>query len=654
MAEPRRRVPRRRGYDYGPYLDGPDPLAPPFDLRAALDKIGRDVMAGSSPQQALRELLRQGMKNRRGLDDLTRQLWQRRRELKQDNRVDGTLQEVRELLAKALEAERKTLATQTGEDARFKEMDLDTLPDNTGRAVRALGEYDWQSAEARQAYQDILDLLGREMLDQRFSGMKEALQNATPEDVERVQQMLDDLNSLLENRSAGNDTTEQFQQFMDKHGDFFPENPRNVDELIDTLAARAAAAQRMMQSLSAEQRAELAELSQQAFGDPRLSQALGQLDAQLQNLRPGEDWSGSERFRGDNPMGLGEATRAMEELGRLDQLTDQLGQSYPGARLDDIDLDDLGATLGEQARADVEELAALERELREQGVFERAPDGSLRLSPKALRRLGESALRDVVDKIGSRRGDRATRRSGAAGEPTGASRPWAFGDTESWNVPRTLLNAQLRWAGGDDRMMDVADVEIIETEHRTRAVVALCVDTSWSMVQDGRWVPMKRTALALHQLISTRFRTDALQLITFGRGAEKVELGDLIGLEGAYVQGTNLHHALLLAGEHLHRHPDAVPVVLVVTDGEPTAHVDTDGHLEFCYPPRPETLRATVQELDRLTARKAAMTFFVLGDDPRLMSFMDNLARRCHGRVVAPDLDGLGAEVVADYLRTRQ
>jgi uncharacterized protein with von Willebrand factor type A (vWA) domain len=649
-----RRTARRRGYAYGPYLDGPDPLAPPVDLRAALDKIGADVMEGSSLQQALRELLRQGMGDRRGLDELTRQLWQKRRDLQRNNRIDGTLQEVRELLDRALTAEKAALARQDSDDARFKELDLETLPDNTARAVRALSEYDWESADGRAAYQEIQDLLGREMLDQRFAGMKEALQQATPQDVEQIQQMLNDLNALLAAHSAGADTTDQFADFMAKHGNFFPENPQTVDELIDVLAARSAAAQRMMQSLSAEQRAELAELSQQAFGSPQLGQSLEQLDAQLQSLRPGEDWSGSGRFRGDSPMGLGEATRAMEELGRLEELTEQLGQSYPGARLDDIDLDDLESVLGEQARADVDALAALERELREQGVFERAPDGSLRLSPKALRRLGESALRDVVDKIGSRRGERSTRRSGAAGEPTGASRPWAFGDTESWNVPQTLLNGQLRRAGGDDRLMDVADVEIIETEHRTRAVVALCVDTSWSMVQDGRWVPMKRTALALHQLISTRFRTDALQLITFGRGAEKVELADLIGLEGAYVQGTNLHHALLLAGEHLHRHPDAVPVVLVVTDGEPTAHVDASGGLTFAYPPQPETLQATVSELDRLSARRAAITFFVLGDDPRLAHFMDALARRCHGRVVAPDLDGLGAEVVADYLRTRQ
>ncbi|MCX6467355.1 MAG: hypothetical protein NTW05_27785, partial [Pseudonocardiales bacterium] len=416
---------------------------------------------------------------------------------------------------------------------------------------------------------------------------------------------------------------------------------------------RAAAAQRMLNSMTEAQRNELMELSQQAFGDPRLAQALSQLDAQLQGLRPGEDWEGSGRFRGENPMGMGEATRAMEELGQLDALAEQLSQSYPGARLEDIDLDSVGRHLGDQARVDARALAELQRELERQGLFTRAADGSLQLSPKALRRLGESALREVVDRIGARRGERDTHRSGAAGEATGATRPWAFGDTQAWSVPRTLLNAQLRRAGGDPRPLDVTDVEIVETEQRSRAAVALCVDTSWSMVQDGRWVPMKRTALALHQLISTRFRGDDLTLIGFGRHARRLDLGELVGLEGAWEQGTNLHHALLLAGEHLRRHPDAQPVVLVVTDGEPTAHLERDGHALFDYPTSPETLRATVAELDRVTGLRASVTFFVLGDDPRLAAFLDGLARRCGGRVVAPTLDGLGAEVVADYLRTR-
>jgi uncharacterized protein with von Willebrand factor type A (vWA) domain len=174
------------------------------------------------------------------------------------------------------------------------------------------------------------------------------------------------------------------------------------------------------------------------------------------------------------------------------------------------------------------------------------------------------------------------------------------------------------------------------------------------MVQEGRWIPMKQTALALHQLIHSRYRSDALQLITFGRTAARVEIGELVGLDGAYAQGTNLHHALMLAVEHLRKHPDATPVVLVVTDGEPTAHLLSDGTPVFAYPPQPETLRATIAELDRLSGVNAAITFFVLGDDPRLAGLVDRFARRCRGRVVAPDLDGLGAEVVADYVRTRR
>lgn len=646
--------PRRRRYAYGPYTGGPDPLAPPFDLRSAMDQIGRDVMEGSSPRQAMRELLRRGLDGRRGLDDLTREVWQRRRELQREHRLDGTLQEVRELLERALTAEREALAGEDGEDARFREMQLDTLPGDTGGAVRELSDYDWRSAEAREAYEEIRDLLGRELLDQRFQGMKEALEGATPEDVERIREMIDDLNSLLANHAAGEDTTAQFAEFMRRHGEFFPENPQDTDELIDLLAARSAAAARMLNSMSAEQQAELMELSAQAFGDPRLAQALAQLDAALQDLRPGEDWSGSGRFRGEDPLGLGEATRALEQLGQLDALAEQLAQSYPGARLEDVDLDALTDLLGEQAAVDARTLAELERELARQGLFERAADGSLRLSPKALRRLGQSVLRDVVDKLGGRSGERETRRAGAAGEATGATRPWAFGDTETWSVPRTLLNAQLRQAAGDPRRLDVSDVEVVETEQRSRAAVALLVDTSWSMVAEGRWVPMKRTALALHQLISTRFRGDALALITFGRHAQTVELGELVGLEGAYAQGTNLHHALLLAGRHLRKHSDATPIVLVVTDGEPTAHLEPNGEAYFDYPPSPLTVRATVGELDRLAGTGASVTFFALGDDPRLAIFIDDLARRCNGRVVTPTLDGLGAEVVADYLRVRR
>ncbi|WP_249044614.1 vWA domain-containing protein, partial [Crossiella equi] len=317
--------------------------------------------------------------------------------------------------------------------------------------------------------------------------------------------------------------------------------------------------------------------------------------------------------------------------------------------------DALARQLGAESTVDMRRLAELERQLRDRGLLERAPDGDLRLTPKAMRQLGDAALRDVLDQVRTRRGDRASQLAGASGERSGATRPWQFGDTEPWDVSRTVRNAVLRTAGtGSPLRLDVADVEIAETELRTRAAVALCVDTSWSMVQDGRWLPMKRTALALHHLISTRFRNDALQVITFGREAAAVDIGELTALEGAWEQGTNLHHALLLAGRHLRRHPGAQPVVLVVTDGEPTAHLEPDGESVFDYPPRPETLARTLAELDSLSRIGSNLTVFRLGEDPRLERFVDLMARRGNGRVVAPDLDGLGAAVVTDYLRHRK
>ncbi|GAB2656879.1 VWA domain-containing protein [Prescottella soli] len=642
-----------RGARYGPY-EGGDPLAPPVDLREALAAIGDDVLEGASPRQALRELLRRGFGERRGLDDLAAQANRRRRELLQRNNLGGTLDEVRELLDRAVLEERKTLARALDDDARFAEMRMEELPPSTAQAVADLADYDWRSSQAREDYEKIRDLLGRELLDQRFDGMKRQLEGATDADRERIREMLEDLNSLLDSHARGEDTTEQFRDFMNRHGEFFPENPRNTDELLDSLARRAAAAQRLRNSLTPDQRAELDALAQQAFGDPSLMNQLDRLDSHLQAARPGEDWTGSAQFRGDEGLGLGAGTSAIADVADLERLSEQLSQQYPGAQLDDIDTETLARQLGDQAVADERTLADLERALQQQGFFDRAPDGQWRLSPKAMRQLGQTWLRDVAGRLAHRGGQRDTRRAGSMGEPTGASRPWEFGDTEPWDVTRTLTNAILREPGRMPVRMTVADVEVAETEQRAQAAVALLVDTSFSMVMDGRWVPMKRTALALNHLVTTRFRGDALQLIGFGRYAQTLSAAELAGLDGAWDQGTNLHHALLLAARHLRRHPNAQPVVLIVTDGEPTAHLEPDGQAFFDYPPSARTLGLTVRELDTLARLGAQVTIFRLGDDPGLARVVDRMAERVGGRVVAPDLDGLGAAVVSDYMRMRR
>ncbi|MBD8141373.1 VWA domain-containing protein [Frigoribacterium sp. CFBP 13605] len=659
MARANRRL--HRAARYQRYADGPDPLAPPADLSEALDAVGRDVMAGTSAEAALREFLRRGGRDQTGLDDLARRVAERRRALTRDHHLDGTLHEVRELLDRALRAERAQLARDVDlddGDRALAELQLDSLPPSPAGAVAELTEYRWQSREAQDAYDEIKDLLGREMLDQRFAGMKTALENASDADREAVAEMLRDLDDLLAAHARGDDTPEQFDDFMAKHGASFPEQPGDVDALIDALAARAAAAQRLRNSMTAEQRAELDALAQQAFGSPDLMQSLERLDGTLRALRPGQDWSGSEGMDGEQGLGLGDGTGVFQDLADLDSLAEQLAQQSHGSSLDDVDLDALRRQLGEQAAVDAAALRRLEKALRDSGALRRRADGTLALTPRAMRQLGKDLLRDVAAKMSGRAGRRELRSAGGLGDRSGASREWAFGDTEPWDVTRTITNAITRTAAGGGRTdggvrIEIGDVEVHETDARTQACVALLVDTSFSMAMEDRWVPMKRTALALHTLITSRFRGDDLQLIGFGRHSEVMPIEQLVALDAKWDKGTNLHHALLLANRHFRKHPTAQPVLLIVTDGEPTSHLEPGGEVFFDYPPHPVTILRAVEQLDVARRLGARTTFFRLGDDPGLARFVDGMARRVDGTVTAPDLDDLGAAVVGSYVRTR-
>lgn len=653
---------------YGRYAGGPDPLAPPVDLAQALEAIGEDVMAGYSPERAMREFLRRGGRDQAGLDDLASRIAKKRQELLSKHNLDGTMAHIRELLDRAVLSERKQLAREMSEDARFAEMQIENLNPSTAAAVSELSDYPWHSTDAKQDYDAIKDLLGREMLDQRFAGMKQALEGATQEDRDAINQMLKDLNDLLEAHRLGEPTEQKFAEFMDRHGEHFPENPQTIEELLDALATRAAAAQRMRNSMTQEQRDELDALAGQAFGSPDLMDSLSRLDDNLRSLRPGQDWGGSERFDGEQGLGLGDGTGALQDLADLDALSEQMSQEYPGASMGDVDLELLARQLDDDAAIDAQTLAALERALKDTGLMQRGSDGALKLSPKAMRQLGKSLLKDVAQRMSGRSGARDLRRAGASGERSGATREWVFGDTEPWDVTRTLLNAQVRTAmenqdspdsaastsGRRSIRLDVSDVEVHETEARTQAAVALLVDTSFSMAMEGRWVPMKRTALALHQLISTRFRSDALELISFGRYAEVQEIERLTAREPEWEKGTNLHHGLLLAARHFRKHPSAQPVLLIVTDGEPTAHLEPGGEPFFDYPPHPLTIARSVRELDQCARLGAQTTFFRLGSDAGLARFVDQMAKRVDGSVVSPELDDLGAAVVGSYLSARR
>src|SRR6266545_3462930 len=568
---------RGPGWRYGAWRGGRDPLEPPYDVRHALDEIGDDVIAGSSPGEALRRLMRQGADGLRGLDGLRRRLRQQQRAARHRGRLDGTLERIKRLLDEAVSAERRTLFPDPSDAARLAESELDALPNDPARAVRQLAEYPWRSPEAAAKYEEIRDLLRREVLDSQFRGMKQALEGATPQDLQRVRDMLADLNQMLDDHARGRHTPEQFADFMAKHGEFFPENPGDIDELIDSLARRAAAAQRLLDSLSEGQRQELSDLVNTAFGDVGMAAEMSRLGDLLRTARPDLRWGGRDEVSGDRPLGMGDATSALR------------------------------------------------------GVF--------------------------ADLDSSGRGEHDVTDAGAAGELIGSSRPWVYGDEQPLDVVRTVKNAVLRGGRrppGEPVKLAVDDFEVMETERRTSAAVALLVDLSYSMALRGTWGAAKATALALHSLVTTRYPQDAISIIGFSNYARVLKVSELAELSWDMVQGTNLQHGLMLAQRHLVAHPDSEPVILVVTDGEPTAHLARDGQAVFAWPPMAETVALTLAEVDRCTRRGATINVFMLDTEPALVRFVERLARRNGGRVFSPDPERLGEYVVSDYLRARR
>ncbi|MGD0688046.1 MAG: hypothetical protein ABSA03_23395 [Streptosporangiaceae bacterium] len=672
-------------YRYGRYVYGPDPLALPYDVRGAVDEMGDAILAGANPADALRDLLRRGQTGRRGLDDLLRRVRDRQREVRGSGRLDGILEQARALLDTAVGQERAELFPDPSDEARLREENLDGLPADTSQAIRQLADYDWRSPAARQTFDRLRDLLRSEVLDSQFRGMKQAMSNPDPQAMQRVKDMLGDLNEMLAADARGEHTQADFDRFMERHGELFPDHPGSLEELLDSLISRMAAAEQLLRSLSPEQREELAGLMASALDDAGLAAEMARLADALRSRRPDLDragMAGGVQMSGAEPLGLGDATTALAELADLAELENALGQDYPGASLDDIDEEAVRRAFGRQAVDDVEALRRIERELERQGYLARS-GGQLDLTPKAVRRLGDTALRRIFADLsfGGRSGDHDQRDAGQAGELTGTTRAWEFGDEQPLDVPATVRNAVLRGGArlgppggargggqpprkqggsGEDRppgastvKLSAADFEVAETERRTAAVVSLLVDLSYSMQLRGTWAAAKQTALALHALLRSKFPQDAVQVVGFSNYARELHETELAGLGWDMVQGTNLHHALMLAGRHIDRHPENEPVVLIVTDGEPTAHLQRDGRSWFDWPPSPETLELTLAEVDKMTRRHAALNIFMLADDARLSAFVDNVAKRNGGRVLQAGPEHLGEYVIRDFLRTR-
>ncbi|MGF1665819.1 MAG: hypothetical protein ACFCVC_06060 [Acidimicrobiia bacterium] len=629
-----------------------DPLGAELPIDELADRLAEDVLDGWGIDNSLRRLLENGMENRfDGLRQLRERLERMRQAQRERTGRPDPLADAKQKLAEIEDLERAALAQDPGDDARFAELELDTLPDNTAARIRALREREWRSSEAREKFDELLDELRRDMLDASFRQMTEGMQSMTPEDMERVKDMMADLNAMMEQRANGlGPSQQQFDEFMAKHGEFFPENPRTFDELLEAMARRAMAMSRYMASLTPEQRRELSELMSEMMQDMDLAFQMNQLGQNLRSLAPQLPWD--ERMdMGGEPMGLSEGLDSIDQASRLDELEDALGQDYPGASLEDIDEEALRASLGDEAARDLRRLRQIEKMLEDAGVIVRS-SGRLELTPRGVRKLGERALTRVFERLKmAQAGSHEISAGGGVDEPTGQSRPWRFGDPFRLDLRKTVHNAVLRTGPSTDGVrLHPDDFEIEEAEHRTSTATVLLLDMSRSMPLRGHWLPAKRMALALHTLITTTYPEDSIQIVGFSDYARPMTPADLAEVDWEPVYGTNMEHAFNLAGRILAKHRDASKQVLLVTDGEPTAHLEGE-YVYFNWPPVRETLEKTYKEAMRLAKSGVTMNIFMLEETPGLAGFIDRLAKIVGGRVFTSTGEEIGDLIVSDYVR---
>ncbi len=632
-----------------------DPFADDVPASDLLEELSDDILMGDSPEAALRRLMRRGMQGRfSGLDALRRRLQQRRDEEQERLNLAGPLEELKERLDEIVDRERSRLSFEPSDDARMRETFLDALPPDVPGQIGELKEYRFMDPEAQRLFDELLEHVKEQVLGSYFRQLAQGMREITPEQMARFKDMLAELNGLLEARARGEDTQPAFEDFMQRYGDLFPENPRTLDELLEQMARRMAAMSRLLASLSPEQREELQGLVDQVMQDMDLAFEMDRLGANLQGMFPDAGWGEGEWGEGEDAMPMSATVDALERMHDYEELDRSIEGAYPGAALEDVDEEALRRTLGEPSVQDLRRLKQIEKMLEDAGLVQRT-GGRLEVTPRGAKKMGERALTRVFERLTrDREGTHEARDPGGLAEPTGQTRPWRFGDHGTIAVQRTVFNAVTRGGVREEGRvrLDPEDFELIEAEERTETATALLLDLSFSMPLRGHLVHAKKMALALHALIEGRYPHDTLYLIGFSDYARRLKPEDLAapGFERTY--GTNMQHAFLLAGRLLAQHPRAMRQVIMVTDGEPTAHLEGE-HAYFAWPPEAETIRRTLAEAVRLTRSGVTLNIFMLEESDGLARFMERLAERTRGRVFLMDDRQVGDFVLRDYVRRR-
>jgi uncharacterized protein with von Willebrand factor type A (vWA) domain len=621
-------------------------------MGALLEAMSDRILSGFEPGWALEEVRRTGIPgDLRGLDEVLERLRARRQKMAEALNLSGPLEGLRQRLQAVLELERTELARRADDDAGMRQALLDALPPHPAGALRELEGYDFLSPAAAAGFAELVEQLRRDVLNAYFGNLAGGLRDLGSGNLGRLKDMLADLNAMIAARARGEPY--DFESFKDRYRDYFPENPKSLDELLEVLARRMAAMSRLVAGLSPQQRQELAELASSVLDDVDLAFQIDQLVSALRELAPGEPWDESAPALGQDAMPLTTAVDAIERVSELDELEATLSGGYPGATLDDVDDDKLRRALGDDAVRDLRRLKEIENALEDAGLFNRSK-GRLELTARGARLMGERSLTRVLAKI---KREPTHRAAGGEAEPTGQTRPFTFGDADPISVQRTIHNAVLRRAAraggrstGAAVRLSAEDLEIAETESRPRTATALLLDLSFSMPLRGHWIPAKRMALALDALIESKYPEDSLYLIGFSDYARRIKPAELASAGWEEVHGTNMQHAFLLARRLLVQDPSPIKQVIMVTDGEPTAHLLADGRALFHWPPARETIEKTLREAARVARSGIKINVFMLEEANGLVRFMERLARLTGGEVHPARSRDVGARVIGSYV----
>ena len=644
-----------------------------FDLDAdgLFDELTDDLLYHGDVNAALRRLMQQGMRDRngeqlQGLRDLMRQLREKRQEKLDNFDLGGVYQEIADALDDIIDEERHAIENATteaqrsgderraqhaGDAAAERNFRLDMMPPDLAGKVRELSSYDFESAEARQRFEELMDKLRQQLMQQTVDQMSSAMQNMSPEAMQRMKDMMAALNEMIERHQRGEDPA--FEQFMEQYGDFFPENPQTLEELLEQMAQRMAAMQAMMNSMTPEQRAQLQQLSDQLLDDMDLRWQMDQLGRNLQQLFPQQGWGQQYDFQGQDPMGMAQAMQTMQELGELDQLENLLKSATNPAALAEADMDRVRDLMGDDAARSLERLAELTKMLEESGLIQQK-EGRLELTPRGLRKIANNSLRDLFSKLAmDKTGQHAISKLGFGHELTYETKQYEFGDPFQLDLERTIRNAIRRNGPATPVKLSPDDFEIQRTEHLTRSSTVLMLDLSMSMPMRDNFLPAKKVAMALHALITSQFPRDFMGIVGFSETAYELTAAQLPEVSWDFAYGTNMHHGFTLARKMLARQSGTRQIIMI-TDGEPTAHITPGGDVFFNYPPVQETIEATLREAARCTREGIRINTFMLDADYGLKSFVEQLTAVNRGRAFFTNPENLGDYVLVDFIEHKR